>query len=465
MAVLLVGRRWRRRPARPRSTCWRAAAARDGGGDRRWSRRARISPSAPGCAAGSRPPRRLELRRDRSHEPFRARATCCRVSSACGAPGSSCSRRRAAAESARGSSSTSARSSTWPSGCGSRGGAALGDVFSFLSGLYFRGQADLRARVRGAAARRAGRSRHHAERGLLPAEEPVTLARLRALRARADRRGRAALPAARWTATRATLADAIPPDTEVVLLGSIATGKYVDILADGLRRAAAFPGRLRRPRRHEPRRAAPALRARRPRARVPPDRGRRRATARGRRSSPACRGSANWGRSARCARKTAASNGGKPSGEDRPEPRSRQEPRRRRRAAGDAGPPSARCAKPVRRPGGGARARARAVVEIPRDVDDAEVAVGRPDRQADEPSASSSGRSSASRRAICCSTTRASRRALLPHLQDRAMVMKRYPHGAARRVLLHEARARRRGPTGSRSARSSTPRATSSTSR
>ena len=30
---------------------------------------------------------------------------------------------------------------------------------------------------------------------------------------------------------------------------------------------------------------------------------------------------------------------------------------------------------------------------------------------------------------------------LLPHLRDRAMVMKRYPNGAGRRVLLHEARA------------------------
>ena len=29
---------------------------------------------------------------------------------------------------------------------------------------------------------------------------------------------------------------------------------------------------------------------------------------------------------------------------------------------------------------------------------------------------------------------------LLPHLRDRAMVMKRYPHGADRPVLLHEAR-------------------------
>ena len=28
---------------------------------------------------------------------------------------------------------------------------------------------------------------------------------------------------------------------------------------------------------------------------------------------------------------------------------------------------------------------------------------------------------------------------LLPHIRNRAMVMKRYPHGAIRRVLLHEA--------------------------
>ena len=39
--------------------------------------------------------------------------------------------------------------------------------------------------------------------------------------------------------------------------------------------------------------------------------------------------------------------------------------------------------------------------------------------------------------------------ALLPHLRDRAMVMKRYPNGADRRLLLHEARAQRRGRTGS----------------
>ena len=30
---------------------------------------------------------------------------------------------------------------------------------------------------------------------------------------------------------------------------------------------------------------------------------------------------------------------------------------------------------------------------------------------------------------------------LLPHIRDRAMVMKRYPHGCGGRVLLHEARA------------------------
>ena len=32
------------------------------------------------------------------------------------------------------------RFSRWPGGCGSREGAALGDVFAFVSGLYFRGK-------------------------------------------------------------------------------------------------------------------------------------------------------------------------------------------------------------------------------------------------------------------------------------------------------------------------------------
>ena len=38
------------------------------------------------------------------------------------------------------------------------------------------------------------------------------------------------------------LADAIPADTEIVLLGSIATGKYVDILSDAFGERLRFPG-------------------------------------------------------------------------------------------------------------------------------------------------------------------------------------------------------------------------------
>ena len=52
--------------------------------------------------------------------------------------------------------------------------------------------------------------------------------------------------------------------------------------------------------------------------------------------------------------------------------------------------------------------------------------------------------------------------ALLPHLTDRAMVMKRYPNGAAGEFFFMK-RAPRRGLTGLRSAISSTSRETSST--
>ena len=49
---------------------------------------------------------------------------------------------------------------------------------------------------------------------------------------------------------------------------------------------------------------------------------------------------------------------------------------------------------------------------------------------------------------------------LLPHIHDRAMVMKRYPNGADGDVLLHEARAEAAARLDHARARSSTPRAT-----
>ena len=51
---------------------------------------------------------------------------------------------------------------------------------------------------------------------------------------------------------------------------------------------------------------------------------------------------------------------------------------------------------------------------------------------------------------------------LLPHLQNRAMVMKRYPNGINGRILFHEARAFAAAALDSSSAPSSTAPATSS---
>ncbi len=120
-------------------------------------------------------------------------------------------------------------------------GAALGDVFSFLSGLYFRGKL-LYARAFAAPPPGApGVLVITSNEGLLPAEELVTLARLRRFaRVRID----AAEPRYRRPLARHAkeLARAVGPDAEVVLLGSIATGKYVDVLQKAFGDRLRFPG-------------------------------------------------------------------------------------------------------------------------------------------------------------------------------------------------------------------------------
>jgi hypothetical protein len=116
------------------------------------------------------------------------------------------------------------------------GGAAIGEVFAFLSGLYFRGKLTYaRAfappdRIRVITA----------DRGLLPAEHPVTLADLRAM-ARVD----IALAARRFRAPLArdvaTLAAELGGEGRVVLLGSIATDKYAAVLLEALGGRLLFP--------------------------------------------------------------------------------------------------------------------------------------------------------------------------------------------------------------------------------
>ena len=125
-------------------------------------------------------------------------------------------------------------------------GAPLGEVFSFLSGLYFRGKLTYARAFANAADGRDGVFVITPTDGLRPADEPVDLARLRRFAtvdiAGDDPRYREPLDRdARQLARR------IGPGGEVVLLGSIATGKYVEpllaVLGERLRFPADFVGR------------------------------------------------------------------------------------------------------------------------------------------------------------------------------------------------------------------------------
>ena len=120
-------------------------------------------------------------------------------------------------------------------------GAPLGEVFSFLSGLYFRGKLTYACAFARPPETSAGVFIITANAGLLPADEPVTLARLRRFaRVNIDvSEARYRRPLAR--AARA-LAAAAGEDCEVVLLGSIASAKYVEILGKVFAERLLFPG-------------------------------------------------------------------------------------------------------------------------------------------------------------------------------------------------------------------------------
>ena len=119
------------------------------------------------------------------------------------------------------------------------GGASLGEVFTFMSSLYFRGKLAYATRFGRAYVITPGR-------GLLPAD---VLIRVEDLRRMAEVRVDEALPAFREPLVRdaALLARALGPDDQVVLLGSVATDKYVgpllDVFGDRLSFPATFAGR------------------------------------------------------------------------------------------------------------------------------------------------------------------------------------------------------------------------------
>ena len=108
----------------------------------------------------------------------------------------------------------------------------LGDVYTSISSLYFRGKVTYARRFARAPATTGPAVRTITpDRGLLAVDAPVDL---RALRAMAAQDIDAAEPSYRRAllASAETLRGALPPTADVVLLGSIASSKYVEPLCE-----------------------------------------------------------------------------------------------------------------------------------------------------------------------------------------------------------------------------------------
>lgn len=112
-------------------------------------------------------------------------------------------------------------------------GAPLGEVFTFMSSLYFRGKVAYATRFGVAYVIAPGR-------GLLPVD---VLIRVDDLRRMADVPVDAQLPAFREPLIRdaATLLRGVGPDDHIVLLGSVASKKYVEPLLEVFGERLHFP--------------------------------------------------------------------------------------------------------------------------------------------------------------------------------------------------------------------------------
>jgi hypothetical protein len=116
----------------------------------------------------------------------------------------------------------------------------LGEVFTFLSGLYFRGKLAYANAFAQPTPRTPGVLVITPNRGLVPAVSPIGLEDLRdfgTVDIDADD-SRYRLPLER---DAKKLARKLTADCDVVLLGSVATGKYVDILLAHLGQRLRFP--------------------------------------------------------------------------------------------------------------------------------------------------------------------------------------------------------------------------------
>lgn len=117
-------------------------------------------------------------------------------------------------------------------------GVTLGEAFSFLSGLYFRGKLAYANKFAAPPAGKTGVQVITTDSGLLPAEREIGVEDLRRF-ATVDISS--AQPGYRVPLVRDATALGGVENVEVVLLGSVATGKYVDILLEALGDRLLFP--------------------------------------------------------------------------------------------------------------------------------------------------------------------------------------------------------------------------------
>jgi hypothetical protein len=116
--------------------------------------------------------------------------------------------------------------------------APLGDVFAWLSALYFRGKLTYAQRFAAGPAGLSGTLVMAPGRGLQPPDAPISADELRAM-GKVDVESDAFAAPLRRDA--AWLAERCGGAARVVLLGSIATGKYVDPLLEVLADRLVFP--------------------------------------------------------------------------------------------------------------------------------------------------------------------------------------------------------------------------------
>jgi hypothetical protein len=117
-------------------------------------------------------------------------------------------------------------------------GVTLGEAFSFLSGLYFRGKLAYADRFARPPSGQRGVQVITTDRGLLAADAPIGSRDLRefgTVDIRPDH------PRYREPFARDLAGLSRHPDAEVVLLGSVATGKYVDLLLEFVGDRLLFP--------------------------------------------------------------------------------------------------------------------------------------------------------------------------------------------------------------------------------